>query len=154
LVMTRILTRPLLVTLSALLLAPVTARADTDHSPTDSLGDPLPPGARLRLGTIRFRHGDGVMAVAFSPDARGGRGRLAPVSRDHTVRLWEAAAGRPIHQFQEPDCDYQAIAFTPDGKALAASGSDPARGGNTAIRLWDTTTGRELRRFEGHQQPA
>src|SRR5262245_3533750 len=41
-----------------------------------------------------------------------------------------------------------AFAFSPDGKWLASAGRD-----GTA-RLWETATGKEVRRFGGHQGPA
>src|SRR5262249_34321872 len=40
----------------------------------------------------------------------------------------------------------QAVAFTPDGAALASGGSE--RG----VRLWDTATGKQLNTLVGHQE--
>jgi WD40 repeat protein len=39
-----------------------------------------------------------------------------------------------------------AVAFAPGGQALASAHFD------TTVRLWETGTGRELRRFAGHRQ--
>jgi WD40 repeat protein len=77
-----------------------------------------------------------VVAVAYSPDGRiiasaGGRGE--------SIKLWDAADGRMLRRFPGPDHGVSAVAFRPDGQALAVGGLD---GG---VRLWDVTTGRELR---------
>src|SRR4051794_38293825 len=37
-----------------------------------------------------------------------------------------------------------ALAFTPDGKGIISAGRD-------GVSLWDTASGKELRRFEGHR---
>src|SRR4051794_15709013 len=64
----------------------------------DALGDPLPPGAVARLGTLRLRHpGDALtVRVVFSPDGK----LLASLAMPHgespsVLRLWDAATGQP-----------------------------------------------------------
>jgi RNA polymerase sigma factor (sigma-70 family) len=105
----------------------------------DCRGDPLPPGAIARLGTIRFRHGYHVVSVAFSLDgktvAAGGAGRA--------VTLWDAANGKEKGQLLNSLREVRGIAFSPDGKMLAAIGP-----GDAVIYLVDTSTGAELRRLQ------
>src|SRR5258707_4629941 len=37
---------------------------------TDLYGDPLPPGSRARMGSLRYYMGRGTSTVAFAPDGR------------------------------------------------------------------------------------
>src|SRR6516165_6006878 len=66
------------------------------RSTVDLLGDPLPFGARARLGTVRLRHGGRVAGVAISSNGK----LIASASADRTVRLWEGATGKEIAQFR------------------------------------------------------
>ena len=47
------------------------------------------------MGTIRLRHGDGIVALAFSPDGQ----TLATSGDDGIVRLWESATGKEVRRF-------------------------------------------------------
>lgn len=78
-------------------------------------------------------HSDDVYFVVYSPDGT----KLATASKDHTLRLWDAAAGREravLHGHKE---EVNSAAFSPDG-AVLASADDGGR-----ILLWDVETGRE-----------
>jgi WD40 repeat protein/serine/threonine protein kinase len=88
-------------------------------------------------------HQGPVLGVAFSP--RGDR--LVSASEDHTLRLWEPAAGREVAVLRGHAGPTEAVAFSPDGRTLA-SGSD-----DHTVRLWEADTGRPLGICRGHSGP-
>jgi WD40 repeat protein len=103
----------------------------------DQYGDPLPPGAVLRLGSDRFRHGGRVNALAHSPDgetiASAGGGRII---------LWEASTGKHLRTLIHPDTDEVfGLAFSPDGGRLASVGSRKGDGAAGQVLSWDSETG-------------
>jgi WD40 repeat protein len=55
----------------------------------DAYGDPLPAGARLRVGTNRFRHGSIIDVMALSPD-----GKLLATAGMRAIRVWDVPSGR------------------------------------------------------------
>ena len=60
----------------------------------DLSGDPLPPRAIARLGTLRFQHANGVSAAAWSPDGK----TLAACGFDGVVVVWEVSSGRELRR--------------------------------------------------------
>src|SRR5205823_1513416 len=108
----------------------------------DAQGDPLPPGALARFGTVRLRHGGPVLAAAFSPT----ESLLATGGGDWALRLWDPATGKLVRQCHNIGGTVWALAFAPDGRSIA--GSVEMAGVRTA-RLWDARTGQELRKLEG-----
>ena len=81
----------------------------------DRFGDPLPPGAVARLGTIRLRHAQ-VTSLGFAD-----RGRvLVSCGMDGWVRWWDLFSGRAIRQVR---------AAGPDANTDSNSDSGPGRRG-------------------------
>lgn len=87
------------------------------------------------LGTLKA-HIDEVYAVAFSPDGRF----LISGAHDKSAMIWDLADGRPIHKLWGHTNWVGPVAFTPDGR-IAATGD------YSWIHLWDSATGRELRKL-------
>ncbi len=83
----------------------------------DRHGDPLPPGAVARYGTIRLRHGPEPIALAFSHDGK----ILGSISTtDNGVRLWDPVTGKEIARLNNP-ATYAAMAR--DGSLLVVDES-------------------------------
>ncbi|HLN31397.1 MAG TPA: sigma-70 family RNA polymerase sigma factor [Gemmataceae bacterium] len=103
---------------------------------TDLYGDPLPPGAIARMGTVRLRQGSSTayLSAAASPD-----GKFIATSGDDSIRLWNASTGKLLWRMNTPR--YGALLFSPDGKWLAV----PSAAGG--VCLLDPATGRLERRL-------
>src|SRR5262249_12536305 len=94
----------------------------------DRHGDPLPPHAVARLGTLRFREATGVWQAAVVP---GGEQFLG-VAAGATGILWDATTGREIRRFEAQarkeaggptfEVHLHSLAVSPDGKTLAVGG--------------------------------
>jgi RNA polymerase sigma factor (sigma-70 family) len=127
--------------------APAKQGAKAQEAATKDLyGDPLPPGAVVRLGTVRFRHpGFRVQGLAFSRD---GKTLLSASSED--VRIWEASSGRLIRTLPGDKADVLGAAVSPDGQMVAIGESRREKNGAPSIgliRILNASTGKEVRRF-------
>jgi WD40 repeat protein len=105
-------------------------------------------------------HPDKVIGLAFSPDGT----RLASACADGSIRVWHISTGSLLSKldhtrnmqigsggvatgrFAAGRQRLHAV-FSPDGYTLLTSGG-LASGGDNAPKLWDPTTGKEIRRLQ------
>jgi WD40 repeat protein len=84
--------------------------------PCRSLGDePLPAGAKLRLGSAQLRHGGMILAVDVSPDGKV----IASIGLDRVLRLWDTRTQSALATGEPSQSHASRVRFSPDGKLLA-----------------------------------
>ena len=110
-------------------------RSDPPAQPTadprlDAHGDPLPPGAVARIGTLRWRYLGSVRRVVPSPT-----GKLAAIEAAKTA-LMSLADGRVLGEIPRVEENRFGCRFTPDGSRLMVLG------GRGVVRFHDPTTGK------------
>jgi WD40 repeat protein len=107
----------------------------------DRRGDPLPPGAVVRLGSTRLQLLAGADEVTLSADGK----LVAAATRllGARIRVWEAATGRLVCEIKpKGESGLSRLRFSRDGRYLAADWGK-------AVVVWETVSGRAVRRFGG-----
>lgn len=107
--------------------------------------------AKRRQEIRRFKGAAGsVQAVAISPDGS----LIASGGQDMIVRLWDTRAGTEIRELKGHTGAVTSLAFLPDGKTLVSGaatlwgqGWGKGAGEDNTTRIWDVTTGHEIRRL-------
>lgn len=120
---------------------PVRPVAPTPTGPAkrDRHGDPLPPGAITRYGTIGLRHGTEPRQLAFSHDGK----LLASVSSaEDGIRLWNTTTGQEVARLA---ATVSCFGFAPDGSVVMASG--------TRLKVWMPAAGHAVREFSEKTLP-
>src|SRR5262249_57934603 len=86
-----------------------------------------------------------IYQVAYSPDGRhlASAGGTWAYPGKGELQVWDAATGEQVRRFPEDEAaPIIGLAFSPDGGRLATSSLDKT------IRVWDVSSGREVRRSE------
>src|SRR4051812_28659311 len=87
--------RGLFLAVTTLLTIAALGRIDAgdEKAKLDRQGDPLPEGAKVRLGTTRWRHAEMVTFVAFPSEST-----VVTAGLDSTVRIWDRSTGKELHR--------------------------------------------------------
>jgi WD40 repeat protein len=109
----------------------------------DQYGDPLPPGAFARLGTVRFRHSSRVGPLAYSRDGK------TLLSAGRSIRFWDVATGKLVREVPWPHSAVFSVAISPDGRLIAEIGTTPTGGGEDVVHLREAATGKEVGQLSG-----
>ncbi len=107
---------------------------------TDRYGDPLPPGAAMRLGTVRFRQAPGIRHIVYSPDGQ----LVVTDSGQFRLLVSDARDGRMLRPINLGIQEIGDLVFAPDGKTIAAVGFELEPKRNVVVNhlvLADATTG-------------
>src|SRR5262249_30554117 len=109
--------------------APLRAAPTGDDKKPAEAADPLPEGARLRLGTGPFRHGAVVSRIYVLPDGK----RLLTFAQDAKARVWDIATQKQLVEITLAPQPYVQLVFSisHDGKTLAS-----ANAVDRTIRIW------------------
>src|SRR5262245_38384218 len=107
----------------------------------DPHGDPLPQGALVRFGSLRYRIGP-LGESDLSPD-----GKVLAVNSESGITLWDVETGRPLRKLLARGSNgvssvhLSLLRFSPDGRSLAqVSGR--------RVVVWDTSTGKPRTEIE------
>jgi WD40 repeat protein len=113
----------------------------------DAHGDPLPPGASLRLGSVAFRHRFEMPSLAYAPDGK----TIAAPDRDR-IDIWDIATEKVVRTLTltSPAAGsswwYHHVVYSPDGTLLLASAGIRKSDGDTSVAgrvfVWDALSGR------------
>src|SRR5262249_25736329 len=100
----------------------------------DPYGDPLPPGALARIGTIRLPH-PGHAAPAFSTD-----GKTVISASPESIHFWDVATGKPLPRKTSEPLGGGTFTLAPDGKTFVTRRQ-------SELQFWDVDQAKELRRI-------
>ncbi len=132
---------------SVVRLWPARAEARKTPEPVQFLGftDGSPPDKFDAFVSLRG-HGDGATGVAFTPDGR----EVITAGYDGGLRFWQAT-DVPVRLLRGHTSPLGGSAFLPGGRYVLTWSDSPK--GDRGVRMWDFTTGKEVRRYKTEIPP-
>ncbi len=89
-------------------------------------------------------HKNDVRAMVFSPN-----GQTIASCENNMIELWDVHTAKHKTSLQGHTGHINSLSFSPDGKMLAsASGNRYGINGDNKVRIWDTSTGKQLAEFK------
>jgi WD40 repeat protein len=112
----------------------------------DGDGNPLPPGAVARLGTLRMFHPGWVRFKGFTPDCRclitcSCNPVGVPDLEENLFWVWDLRTGKLVRRFGHTGGGAYRAAQSPDRRWIVSAGE-------TGSFLWDAQTGQLVRQVE------
>jgi WD40 repeat protein len=105
-------------------------------------------GQRLSSWSLDKQRLGMIFQAEFSPD-----GQRIAFTLDGSVQVWDVPRGKRLLTLDQAVGIRDALAFSPDGRRLAAGFYRDAEDGkqHVVVRLWDAETGHELRNFASQE---
>lgn len=126
------------------------AEPDPEAELADPKDEPIPAGARSRMGSLRLRHAGSVQALGFAPSLE--RPYLASASADGTVGIWDPRTGKEVRRIAANtkgngvflnNSGSTSLAISPNGERVAIAGAD------SVVTVWDIDSGKQLHKLAG-----
>jgi WD40 repeat protein len=127
---------------AALVLLLAAAPLPAQEPARDALGDPLPPGAVARLGTLRLRHQSDAFEAAWSADGS----QLWSIDMQGSLRCWDSATGTLQRELVVESPPVIGFSFSKDGRQVAIS----RNGTEAGPSVIDVATGKVVKDLTGH----
>jgi WD40 repeat protein len=113
-------------------------RGQKTEARVDAQGDPLPPLALARLGTLRLRCPEQILAATMSSDGK----LLVSTSNRIALDIHDVATGKLLRTIKMGYINGDPLSLSPDNKTIAALS------GTSELLLFDADSGKPLQKFK------